>query len=89
MLYFLELSSILIAHQGSPQKNSEYSTISMRSKVQALKYNLNVATSHLHMLATNHHTPKYLAVVLKQVDLVNQEDISIEECQRKVDIAIA
>ena len=61
----------------------------MRSKMQALRYNLNVATSHLHMLSTNQHTPKYLCVILKQVELVNQEDIEIQECQRKVDIAIA
>ena len=61
----------------------------MRSKIQALRYNLQVATSHLHMLSSNQHTPKHLGVILKQVDLVYQEEIEIQECQRKVDIAIA
>jgi TFIIF-interacting CTD phosphatase-like protein len=41
------------------------------------------------MLSSNQHTPKHLGVILKQVDLVYQEEIEIQECQRKVDIAIA
>jgi hypothetical protein len=95
MLYFLELASMLIANQGSPGKHSDYQAISLRSKAQALKYNLNVATSHLHMLANNQHTPKCLTVIMKQVETApatatsNTEELSIEECQRKVDIAIA
>ena len=64
MLYFLEIASMLIATSSS-SSSDQYTHVSLRSKSQALRYNLNVAASHLHMLASNQHTPKCLVVIMK------------------------